>query len=98
MEKTTKTVNGKDLAGNDIHVSISKKDGNILLFTSGKCNNVFTTTQAKELIKCIEECISEKEQEEFNQEKCDWRYNASCVADANCSDECNMKCPYKKSE
>ena len=38
------------------------------------------------------------DEREFNKEECDWRYNASCVADANCADECDMKCPYKKNE
>ena len=42
--------------------------------------------------------MDEKEQEELNQEECDWRYNASCTADTYCSDDCNMKCPYIKSE
>lgn len=35
---------------------------------------------------------------EFNQEECDLRYKVSCVADTNCADECNMKCPYEKKE
>lgn len=35
---------------------------------------------------------------EYNKSDCDWRYNASCVADTDCSIDCNMPCPYKKEE
>ena len=45
-----------------------------------------------------EQMKGEKEQREFNQKECDWRYKASCIADANCADECDMDCPYKKNE
>ena len=38
--------------------------------------------------------INVKEEREFNQVECDWKYRTSCVADTNCADECNMKCPY----
>ena len=41
--------------------------------------------------------VNVKEEKEFNQGECDWRYRASCCADTNCADDCNMECPYRKS-
>ena len=32
---------------------------------------------------------------EFNREECDTRYHIACAADADCADECGMKCPYE---
>lgn len=53
---------------------------------------------ARFIDKIASQMKGEKEQREFNQKECDWRYNASCIADANCADECDMDCPYKKNE
>lgn len=40
------------------------------------------------------EVVNVKEEREFNQSECDWKYFASCASDTNCADECNMQCPY----
>jgi len=36
-----------------------------------------------------------KQLKSFDQAACDWRYNASCCADGNCADDCDMVCKYK---
>lgn len=71
--------------------------------SSGNC--IYRHLQVKGWVELCDEGIDlfEKlkkpdEEEEFNQAECDWRYNAACTADANCAEDCNMKCPYKKSE
>ena len=61
MAKTTnRCIEGKDSSGNYAYVSITKKNGKILLFSSEDCGNVvFTKAQARELVKQIEECLKE---------------------------------------
>lgn len=41
------------------------------------------------------EINTDKEKQEFNQNKCDKIYHASCLADTNCKDSCDMKCEYE---
>lgn len=41
------------------------------------------------------EINTDKEKQEFNQNKCDKTYHASCLADTNCKDNCDMKCKYE---
>lgn len=55
-----KIVEGKDIFGNKSYVAVKKESGHILLFSSEDCGDVvFTTSQAKDLVKKIEECMKE---------------------------------------
>ena len=61
-KSTIKRVEGNDSSGNYAYISVSKENGKILLFSSEECGDVvFTKAQARELIKKIEECIKENE-------------------------------------
>ncbi|MBQ8218382.1 MAG: hypothetical protein IJZ79_03660 [Bacilli bacterium] len=53
-------IEGKDSAGNYAYVSVYKERGKIILCSSEECGDVvFTKSQARELIKCLEECINQ---------------------------------------
>lgn len=55
---TFRTIHGKDSAGNNAYILVSKDNGKILIFSSEECGDVFfTRKQAKELVKAIEDCI-----------------------------------------
>lgn len=40
----------------------------------------------------------EKVKKPFNQSEYDSRYRASCTADVDCADNCDMECRYKKED
>lgn len=43
------------------------------------------------------DCGGDKvEKKEFNQEVCNSRYHISCATDRDCTDDCDMECPYTK--
>ncbi len=37
-----------------------------------------------------------KKHNKYDEASCDWNYNASCCADTDCFDSCDMPCPYDK--
>lgn len=50
---------GKDLAGNNSYINVSKKSNAIHIFSPEDASDVvFTVKQAKELIAAIKECIN----------------------------------------
>lgn len=54
------SINGKDSAGNESYISVTKENGKIHIFSPEDAGDViFTTKQARELIKAIEKCIKE---------------------------------------
>ena len=54
------SVNGKDSCGNESYISVTKENGKIHIFSPEDAGDVvFTTKQARELVKIIEKCIKE---------------------------------------
>lgn len=55
------SVNGKDSCGNESYISVTKENGKIHIFSPEDAGDVvFTTKQARELVKIIEKCIKEQ--------------------------------------
>ena len=52
------SVAGKDSSGNESYIQVTKEDGKIHIFSPEDAGDViFTTKQARELVKEIEKCI-----------------------------------------
>lgn len=58
--KSSISIGGKDKYGDKSFISVSKENGKIYIYSPEDASDVvFTTKQAKELIKAIEKCIEE---------------------------------------
>jgi hypothetical protein len=62
------------------------------IMTSGEIKDFNTAPRIKDAEVILNRA---KKINQFDQVKCDWKHNASCCADTNCADDCEMVCKYK---